>query len=167
MKVIFFILVFLFCLPFLVQAISFNSQASVTVNPIYSLDIEIDIQNKRILFYGGNIIDVDVEVGKTDLTNISEEIEVDLYYELKKRWFWGTVLVSSGPLDSMLVQDYNMTNYDIVFPFNTGTGIMTLTIEASHPQSRGDYDSDIFFRMRSRDFIENTNGFGGVRPLYP
>ena len=81
------ILIFLYVLLFsnisLIKSKEVSTLATVSVNPIYDLNIEIDIFNNKLS--SGENLNVSINLKKTNLTGISEEISVDLNYEIAKK----------------------------------------------------------------------------------
>lgn len=145
------ILLFIY-LP-LIKPQEITTKAVVEVNRIYELDIEIDILNEKVL--AGQNLSVFIELEKTDLADISDEILVDLDYEIfkkkKKR-----KIVESGFLKTI-----NITNEKqeiIEIPISSDLkGKYALKIIASNPQSFSDEDKDKF---KVRRKIKNSfSGF--------
>jgi len=63
-----------------VEASEVGTLATVTVNPAYDLFIDIDILNGPVP--QGEDLSVSVELSKANLGDLSEEISVDLNYEI-------------------------------------------------------------------------------------
>ena len=71
-----FLCIFLFSNMSLIKSQEVSTLATVEVNPIYDLSIDIDILNQKIS--PGKNLSVLIDLKKTDLISISEEITVDL-----------------------------------------------------------------------------------------
>ncbi|MFH1947218.1 MAG: hypothetical protein ABIJ23_03630 [Candidatus Magasanikbacteria bacterium] len=119
-----------------------STNAIVTINPIYFLDIDIKILKK--LVRAGENLSVRVKLKKTDLTEIEEGIEVRLYYEILKR----NQVISEGYAGSLNVTRKTKKTIEIPIPSNISRGIHVLKIKANHPQAYSDEDKDWFFVRR-------------------
>ena len=73
-----FLYIFLFFNVALIKSQEVSTLATVTINPIYNLSIDINILNNKLS--SGENLSVFISLEKTDLTIISEEISVDLNY---------------------------------------------------------------------------------------
>lgn len=117
-------------------------EATVTINPIYEILIEIDILTE---FVGaGDNLSVLVDLEKINLIAISEEIEISLDYEILKK---GKLeLIDSGYIGSVFVGDEKETIVvEIQTPIGMRPGKYILKINATHPQAYGDEDEDDFW----------------------
>lgn len=134
---VFIILFSLFWVSFS-SASSFSTEAIVTVNSIYELSLSTDITTEIIR--AGESLSVLINLSKKDLTNIAEEIEVDMDYEIWK----AREMVASGYAGFVIVKDKNETIIRIQTPANIKPGMYILKIKASHPQAYSNKDEDGF-----------------------
>ncbi len=149
------VLIFLLILFFFVEtalAEEFFIPAQVTISPIYSLSLEIDILNDKIL--SGDYLNVSVELIKTDLAEIGagEEITVDLYYEIfrpqKGKFKENKTIIASDFAGTIDIVDKKEEVIQIPIPSDIMPGKYILNIKASHPQATADSDYDKFWVKR-------------------
>ena len=132
-----FLCIFLFSNVSLIKSQEVSTLATVEVNPIYDLNIDIDILNQKIS--PGKNLSVLIDLKKTDLTSISEEISVDLNYEIIK----GRKIIEIGFIKTISITDEKMEVVEIsISPDLKGKYILKIT--ASNPQSHSDEDSETF-----------------------
>lgn len=132
------------------SAVTLDSSAQVTVNPIYDLDLDTRIMNFWQLVFGANNIVLDIELQKTDLTNVSDPIDVELNYTIRKRSSSDFITISQGVLDTVIIDDFYKGQFGIPIPSSAGTGLYTLQIDANSPQAYGGSDYNNFLRIRLR-----------------
>lgn len=125
------------------KSVEYSTKATVTVNPIYSLDIEIEILEKNM--GAGEKLPVLIELKKTDLTSITKEIEVRLDYEILKKKGKEFEVITRGDVGSLNVTNEAEKAIEIQIPSDIKAGKYILKIKASHPQAYGDEDEDSFF----------------------
>ena len=125
-----------------------STLATVTVNPIYNLSIEIEILNDKLS--SGENLSVLINLEKIDLANIAGEISVDLNYEITKKGK-KTEIVESGFLKT--VDIINQKNGVVGVSFSSDLkGKHILKIIASNPQSNSDEDSEVFIVKKKGKF---------------
>ena len=135
-----FLYIFLFFNVALVKSQEVSTLATVEVNPAYDLFIDINILNNKLS--SGENLSVFISLEKTDLTIISEEISVDLNYEITKKGKKSKI-VKSGSLKSTSITDNKTETVEI--PISSDLkGRYILKIIASNPQSNSDEDSETF-----------------------
>ncbi|MBI2452373.1 hypothetical protein HYV50_04845 [Candidatus Pacearchaeota archaeon] len=111
--------------------------ASVQVNRIYALSLDINILNKKIS--PGENLSVFMDLNKSDLSNIKNEIEVDLNYEIIRRG----EIIEEGFLK--LINITNEKEEILTIPISQDLkGAYSLKIIASNPQSYTSEDKDKF-----------------------
>jgi len=126
----------------LVTSSEVGTLATVTVKPAYDLSIDIDILDGVVL--QGEDLSVFIELNKANLGGISEEISVDLNYEIIK----GNRVVESGFLQT--VNLLNVGEITVEVPISSDLrGGHILKIIASNPQSNSGEDEDRFRVRRS------------------
>ena len=103
-EVIIFIMVsiLLFTLLPLFESKEVSTLATVEVKPAYGLTIDIEIFDDKIS--GGENLSVLINLKKTNLISISEEISVDLNYEITKKG------KKSKPIESVFLKTVNITD---------------------------------------------------------
>ena len=144
--ILIFLCIFLFSNISLIKSQEVSTLATVSVNPIYDLDIEIDILNNKLS--SGENLRVSINLTKTDLTGISEEISVDLDYEIARRGKKGKT-IESGFLKNVSITDEETETVEIMISPDL-KGRYILKIIASNPQSNSDEDSETFV-VRKKD----------------
>ena len=130
----------------LIESKQISTMASVEVNPAYDLDINIEILNDKVVV--GENLSVFVELKKTDLTNIAEEISVDLNYEITKNGAKKEI-IESGFLKTIDITDEKTEIVEIQVSSDL-KGKYILKIIASNPQSFSEEDSETFVVMKKR-----------------
>lgn len=144
---------FLSCLFVLWLAVAasaavFSLQATVTVNPEpIGLDVEVDILTQRV--YAGEDLLFLVELSKEG----SEEITVDLKYEIVKRRGWREEIIASET-DSMQLVDYAVKQASIQAPADAKPGTYKLRVTASY-FNQSDVDEDSFKIKKGRRYWWN------------
>lgn len=133
------------------KSVEYSTKATVIINPIYSLNIEIKILEKQI--GAGEKLPVLIELKKIDLTNIKEKIEVDLNYEILKKKGKEFEIVARGYAGSLNITDKTKKRIEIPIPSDVNSGRYILKIKASHPQAYGDEDEDSFFIRKRKVFL--------------
>jgi len=161
MKLLIFTTVIFLFLTFLVNAQQYSLLATVTVKPIYNLTLGIEIITKKVL--AGDNLNVSIKLNKSDLTEIKEEITVDLAYEILKP---NKKVLDSGFAGKVKVKDYNKTTIQIPIP-NIKPGRYILNITTTHPQAIPSSDSDDFsvkekLRLGSFSILEYFNFLIGL-----
>lgn len=144
MKRFLWILIILFYISIFVlfiKAIEYNIPVSVSVLPIYNLSIDIDILTE--VTAPEKDLSVFIELEKTDLTDISKEIVVDLNYEIIK----GRKVINGNFLQTIDITEHKEEIVNIKIPPDL-KGSYILKIIASNPQSYSDEDKDKFFIWR-------------------
>jgi len=141
-EVIIFIIVsvLLFTLLPLVESKEISTLATVEVNSIYELNVDIEILKDKI--FRGENLSVFIVLEKTDLTDISEEISVDLNYEIIKKGKKSKP-IESGFLKTVNITDNRTETVEILISSDL-KGRHILKIIASNPQSHSDEDSETF-----------------------
>ena len=125
-----------------------STLATVTVNPIYNLSIEIEILNDKLK--SGENLSVLINLEKIDLANIAGEISVDLNYEITKKGKKGEI-IESGFLKTINI--INQKDEVVEIPIFSGLkGKYILKIIASNPQSNSDEDSETFVVKKKGKF---------------
>lgn len=146
----------LFIFP-IALAIDFSIIASVTINPIYDLDLEIEIINEKVT--GGDDLNVSVILEKNDLINIAGEITIDLNYEIVKA---KKFVIKQGYADSIDITDHAEKIIQIS-TIGINPGKYTLRMNATHAQAYSSQDEDKFVVKRARkgllDMILSFLGF--------
>ena len=121
----------------LIESKEISTKATVNVNPIYELNIDIEIINDKI--FSGENLSVFIELEKINLVEINEEIEVRLDYKILKN----KNLIENGFLKSININDEKEEIIQIqVSPDLQGR--YDLKIIVSNPQSFSDEDSEMF-----------------------
>ncbi len=134
------ITILLFLVSFLeAKSVEYSTMATVTVNPIYELSLEIDVITETIL--SGDNLSILINLSKEDLTTIAKEIKVDLNYEILRS---KVNLITSGYAGSVNVTNEIEITIQIPTPYDLGPGRYILRITASHPQAYGDESEDAF-----------------------
>lgn len=115
--------------------------ATVSINPIYDLSLEIEVITERVL--AGDNISVSVGLEKEDLSEFGKgkEITVDLTYQILRP---RKKLVDSGYAGEIKVKEYNETTIQIPVPTEAKPGRYILKMTASNPQAISSSDSDDF-----------------------
>ncbi len=130
----------------LVEAKQIETIVTVTVNPIYNLSVDINILNKFIS--EGENLSVFVDLQKVNLTSISNEVSVDLNYQVlkdtKKR-----KIVEAGFVKVINVTDSKQDTVNITVTSDL-SGVYILNIIASNPQSFSGDDEDEFHVRKSK-----------------
>ena len=130
-----FLLFSLLLLPIIANGVSYYVPVSVVVNPAYTISLDIEVLNEKLLA-GGNL-NVSLELEKTGREG---EIVVELDYEIIK----GKKTVLSGYIGSINVSDYKEETIQIPIPSDIKPKKYTLVITATHPQAYSDSDRDSF-----------------------
>ena len=163
-EVIIFIMVsiLLFTLLPLAQSQEVSTLATVEVKPAYDLSIDINILNNRLSF--GENLSVLINLTKTDLTSISEEISVDLNYEIFKNGK-KMEIIESGFLKTVDITNESVEAVEI--PISPDLkGIHILKIIASNPQSHSDENSETFVIRKKTRFLTSSSFKGLINLLY-
>ena len=149
-EVIIFIFLCIFFLSniFLIKSQEVSTLATVEVKPIYELDINIEILDDKIS--SGENLSVLIELKKTDLISISEEISVDLNYEITKKGK-KIEIIESGFLKTINII-YEETGLCGILISSNLKGKYILKIIASNPQSHSDEDSKTFVARKKIRF---------------
>ena len=135
-----FLYIFLFSNISLIKSREVSTLATVEVKPAYGLDIDIEILNDKVVV--GENLSVFIELRKIDLISISEEISVDLNYEITKKGKKAKT-IKSGFLKTVDITDEKVEIVEI--PVSSDLkGKYILKIIASNPQSYSDEDSETF-----------------------
>jgi len=132
--------ILLFTLLPLAESKEVSTLATVEVKLAYDLSIDIEIPDDKV--FGEENLNVFISLEKIDLAGISEEISVDLNYEItrkgKKR-----EIVESGLLNVIDITDEKTEIVEI--PVSSDLkGRHIVKIIASNPQSHSDEDSETF-----------------------
>jgi len=138
------IFIFLYMLLFtnlsLIKSQEINTIAIVNVNPIYNLSLDIDILNNKLS--SGENLSVLINLKKTDLISISEEISVDLNYEIARNGEKRKI-IESGFLKTVNITDEKTEVVEILISSDL-KGKYILKIIASNPQSHSSEGKDKF-----------------------
>ena len=163
-EVIIFIIVsiLLFTLLPLAESKEVSTLATVEVKPAYNLSIDIDIFNNKLS--SGENLNVSIELRKIDLINISEEISVDLNYEITKKGKKSKT-IESGFLKTVNITDNRAEVIEILISSDL-KGKHILKIIASNPQSHSDEDSETFVvRKKTTSRFPASFSFQGLTNL--
>ena len=153
-----FLYIFLFFNVALIKSQEVSTLATVEVNPAYDLVIDINISNNKLS--SGETLSVFISLEKIDLTKISEEISVDLKYEITKKGEKSKP-IESGFLKTINITDEEEINISIISSDLRGKYI--LKIIASNPQSHSDEDSETFvFRKKTKSLFPTSFPFQGL-----
>ena len=133
-----FLSVFLFSNILLIQSQEVSTLATVEVRPAYALVINIEILDDKIS--SGENLNVLISLTKTKLASISEEISVDLNYEITKKGKKGQ-LIESGFLKTVNIIDEKTVEVSIPSELK---GRYILKIIEVNPQAFPDEDSETF-----------------------
>ena len=147
-EVIIFIMisVFLFTLSSLTESKEVSTLATVEVKPAYGLVIDIEILDGKIS--SGENLNVLINLTKTNLISISEEISVDLNYEIARKGKKSET-IENGFLKTVNIANKKTEVVEILISSDL-KGRHILKIIASNPQSFPDEDSETFV-VRKRD----------------
>jgi len=145
--------IFLFNNLSLVESRRIATTATVTVNPLYNLSIDIDILNEIV--HNGENLSILIELEKEDLSNISKEISVDLNYEIIR----GKKIIESNFLKTVNITDKKEVTVNISISQDL-RGAYNLKIIASNPQSNSDDDKDRFRVTPQRSNLRNNVSSG-------
>ena len=167
-EVIIFIMVSisLFTLLPLAESQEVSTLATVEVNSIYELNVNIEILDDKIS--SGENLSVLINLTKTNLISIAGEISVDLNYEITKKG------KKSKPIKSGLLKTVNITDnrtevVEILISSDFDLkGRHILKIIASNPQSHSNEDSETFIvRKKTRSgFLASFSFQGLINILY-
>ena len=147
-----FLYIFLFFNATLITSKEVSTLATVEVKPAYDLIIDINILNNKLKF--GENLSVSIELKKTDLTNMTGEISVDLNYEITKNRK-KIEIIESGFVKTINVTNNKTEVVEISISSNL-KGRHILKIIASNPQSNPDEDSETFVvRKRGKSLFSS------------
>src|SRR4030042_2257387 len=119
------------------ESVSVTVQARVTVLPAYNLSVDLKITK---LVLSGDKLYFKVYLKKTNLTPMAKPIDVDLNYGLYK----GSTLLRSGFLKKVTLTKQDTESFIISVPSNFNTGIYSLNVTATNPQSYTSSDTESF-----------------------
>ena len=158
-EVIIFIMVnvFLFTLLSLAESKEVSTLATVEVKPAYGLSIDIEILDGKIS--SGENLNVLINLTKTNLISISEEISVDLNYEIAKNGKKGKI-IESGFLKTVNIADKKTEVVEILISSDL-KGRHILKIIASNPQSHTAENSETFV-VRKKTKFPTSFSFQGL-----
>ena len=125
-----------------------STLVTVEVKPAYSLVIDIEILNDKLS--SEEDLSVSIHLNKSDLASISEEIFVNLNYEITKKGKKSQP-IKSGLLKTVEITD-NKTEIVEIPIFSDLKGRHILKIIASNPQSHSDEDSETFVARKKIRF---------------
>ena len=165
-EVIIFIMVsiLLFTLLPLFESKEVSTLATVEVKPAYGLTIDIEIFDDKIS--GGENLSVLINLKKTNLISISEEISVDLNYEITKKGKKREI-VGNGVLKTVNITNNRTETVEISISSDL-KGRHILKIIASNPQSHSDEDSETFLVKKKTlsGFLASFSFKGLINFLY-
>ena len=151
--------ILLFTLLPLAKSQEVSTLATVEVKPAYDLAIDIEIPDDKIS--SEETLSVFVNLEKTDLTGLSEEISVDLNYEITKKGK-NKEPINSGFLKTVNIIEDVSEVVEILIPSDL-KGRYILKIIASNPQSNTAEDSDTFVvRKKTRSGFPTSFAFQGL-----
>ena len=143
-----FICIFFLSNAFLIKSQEVSTLATVEVKPAYRLILNIEIFDDKIS--GGENLNFSIHLIKIDLAGISEEISVDLNYEITKKGKKSTP-IKSGFLKTVNINDEKTESFEILVSSDL-KGRHILKIIASNPQSHSDEDSETFVARKKIRF---------------
>jgi len=163
-EVIICIMVSILLLPFLPLAESqeVSTLATVKVKPAYGLVIDIEILDGKIS--SGENLNVLINLTKTNLISISEEISVDLNYEIVRKGKKSET-IESGILKTVNIADKKTEVVEILISSDL-KGRHILKIIASNPQSNSDENSKTFVVRKKTKFPTSFSFKGLINLLY-
>ena len=130
------------------ESVSVSVQARVTVLPAYNLSLNLKLMNK-IVFTDDRLF-FKVYLTKQDLVaSLKKPIDVDLNYEL----LYGNTVIKKGFLKRVTLTKQDTEVFNIKIPYNLNTGIYTLKVTATNPQSYTASDKEGFFVVRRFSWI--------------
>ena len=158
-EVIIFIMVgvLLFALSSLAESKEVSTLATVEVKPAYGLVIDIEISDDKIS--SGENLNVLINLTKTNLISISEEISVDLNYEIARKGKKSET-IESGFLKTVDIADEEIETVEILISSDL-KGRNILKIIASNPQSNSDENSETFV-VRKKTKFPTSFSFQGL-----
>ena len=153
--------VLLLTLSPLAESKEVSTLATVKVKPAYNLSIDIEIMNDKIS--SEKNLSVFIILEKTDLASISEEISVDLNYEIIKKGKKREIL-ESGFLKTVNIADKKTEIVEI--PISPDLkGVYNIKIIASNPQSHTAEDSETFVVRKKTRFLTSFSFQGLINLL--
>jgi len=139
-----------------------STLATVEVKPAYGLVIDIEILKDKVS--SEEDLSILINLTKTDLASISEEISVDLNYEITKKGKKGK-LIKSGFLETVNINSEKIETVEVLISSDL-KGRHILKIIASNPQSHSNEDSGTFVVRKKIGFLTPFSFKGLINLLY-
>ena len=163
-EVIICIMVSILLLPLLplVESKEVSTLATAEVKPAYRLVLDIEILKNKIS--SEENLSIFIHLNKSDLIDVSEEISVDLNYEITKKGKKSKP-IKSGFLKTININDEKTELVKILISSDL-KGRYILKIIASNPQSHSDEDSETFVVRKKTKFPTSFSFKGLINFLY-